>query len=53
MNPVADNHLAKELLGWEPEVPFVDGLHRTIDWCFPTKDYAVVAERLDTALIER
>ena len=28
MNRVADNRLAKELLDWEPQVPFVDGLHR-------------------------
>jgi len=31
-NRVCDNSRAKELLGWEPEVAFVDGLHRTIDW---------------------
>lgn len=53
MNRVADNHLAKELLDWEPEVPFVEGLHRTIDWYFESKDPAEVTSRLDTALIER
>jgi nucleoside-diphosphate-sugar epimerase len=53
MNRVADNRLAKELLDWEPEVPFVDGLHRTIDWYFETKDPADVAERFETALTER
>ncbi len=53
MNRVADNHLANELLGWEPQVPFVDGLHRTIDWYFSSKDPAEVTSRLDTALIER
>ena len=53
MNRVADNRRANELLGWEPEVPFVEGLQRTIDWYFETKDPAEVAERLDTALIER
>jgi len=42
-----------ELLDWEPEVPFVDGLHRTIDWYFETKDPADVAERFETALTER
>src|SRR6266516_5680224 len=34
LNRVADNSLAKKLLGWEPEVPFAEGLHRTIDWYF-------------------
>ena len=53
MNRVADNRLAKELLDWEPEVPFVDGLHRTIDWYFDTKDPADVAARFETALTER
>jgi nucleoside-diphosphate-sugar epimerase len=50
MNRVADNSLAKKLLGWEPQVRFVDGLHRTIDWYFSTKDReqvrAILAERL-------
>jgi nucleoside-diphosphate-sugar epimerase len=53
MNRVADNRLAKELLDWEPQVPFVDGLHRTIDWYFSTKDPFEVAERLEMALTER
>ena len=53
MNRVADNRLAKELLDWEPQVPFVDGLHRTIDWYFETKDRANVAARFETALTER
>jgi len=38
MNRVADNSLAKRLMGWEPKVRFADGLHRTIDWYFATKD---------------
>ncbi|OLE35740.1 MAG: GDP-L-fucose synthase 1 [Actinobacteria bacterium 13_1_20CM_3_68_9] len=38
MNRVADNTLAKRLLGWEPQVAFIDGLHRTIDWYFEHKD---------------
>jgi nucleoside-diphosphate-sugar epimerase len=53
MNRVADNSLARELLGWEPEVSFVDGLHRTIDWYFSTKDRQEVARRLEHALTER
>ena len=53
MNRVADNRLARELLDWEPQVPFIDGLHRTIDWYFETKSPAEVAARLETALTER
>jgi NAD dependent epimerase/dehydratase len=29
---VADNTLARQLLGWQPKVSFEDGLARTIDW---------------------
>ena len=32
LNRVADNGRALELLGWRPEVPFADGLARTIEW---------------------
>ncbi len=38
LNRVADNSLAKKLLGWEPRVLFRDGLKRTIDWYYATKD---------------
>lgn len=38
VNRVADNRLAEDLLGWEPRVQFVDGLHDMIDWYFTTKD---------------
>jgi nucleoside-diphosphate-sugar epimerase len=37
LNRVADNRLARELLGWEPRVPFADGLRRTLEWYFETK----------------
>jgi nucleoside-diphosphate-sugar epimerase len=37
MNRVADTRLARELLGWEPRVKFIDGLHRTKNWYFRTK----------------
>lgn len=53
MNRVADNSLAKRLLGWEPKVKFVDGLHRTIDWYFANKDRDEVAARLEVSLTER
>ncbi|HVS05271.1 MAG TPA: NAD-dependent epimerase/dehydratase family protein [Candidatus Dormibacteraeota bacterium] len=53
MNRVADNSLAKELLDWRPSLPFVEGLHRTIDWYFRTKDRKTVDSRLELALTER
>jgi len=53
MNRVADNRLARDLLGWEPEVSFVEGLHRTIDWYFSTKEPGEVTDRLEHALTER
>ncbi len=53
MNRVADNSLAKQLLGWEPTVKFMDGLHATIDWYFATKDRTKVAAVLETLLTER
>lgn len=48
-NRVADNSLSKKLLGWEPQVPFTDGLHKTIDWYFSTKD----RRRLEEVTLER
>ncbi len=53
LNRVANNKLAKNLLGWEPEVKFFDGLHRTIDWYFSSKDREKVAEILGYMLTER
>jgi nucleoside-diphosphate-sugar epimerase len=53
LNRVADNSLAKRLLDWEPRVTFMDGLHRTIDWYFSSKDRGLVASGLATKLTER
>jgi nucleoside-diphosphate-sugar epimerase len=52
-NRVAENSLAMKLLDWEPKVHFVEGLHRTIDWYFSTKDPREVADLLEAALTER
>jgi nucleoside-diphosphate-sugar epimerase len=52
-NRVADNSLAKELLDWEPQVKFIDGLHRTIDWYFSTKDRDYVKTSFERMLTER
>lgn len=53
LNRVADNSLAKKLLGWEPQVPFREGLKRTIDWYFATKDREQVRKILGRMLTER
>lgn len=53
LNRVADNSLAKKLLGWEPQTKFVDGLHKTIDWYFATKDREEVRRILESKLTER
>jgi nucleoside-diphosphate-sugar epimerase len=53
LNRVADNALAKQLLGWEPQVSFRDGVKRTIDWYFASKDRAEVRAILDRMLTER
>lgn len=52
-NRVADNSLAKELLGWGPQVSFMDGLHGTIDWYFANKDREQVKAILGRMLTER
>jgi nucleoside-diphosphate-sugar epimerase len=53
LNRVADNTLAKQLMGWEPKVPFAEGLRRTIDWYFETKDPQEVGAILERMLTER
>jgi nucleoside-diphosphate-sugar epimerase len=53
MNRVADNSLARKLLDWEPEVKFMDGLRRTIDWYFSAKDREQVRGILESRLTER
>jgi nucleoside-diphosphate-sugar epimerase len=53
LNRVADNALAKRLLGWAPKVAFRDGLKRTIDWYYATKDRAEVQRIFQRMLTER
>ena len=53
LNRVADNTLAKRCLGWEPQVPFREGLRRTVDWYLAVKDRERVREILDHMLTER
>lgn len=53
LNRVANNSLAKKLLGWEPQVKFVDGLHRTIDWYISSRNEDQASSALERLLFER
>jgi nucleoside-diphosphate-sugar epimerase len=53
LNRVASNRLAQELLGWEPKMKFMDGLHRTIDWYFGSRQRETVSGYLAEMLTER
>jgi nucleoside-diphosphate-sugar epimerase len=53
LNRVADNSLAKKLLSWEPKLTFREGLKRTMDWYFATKDREQVAKLLNHQLTTR
>jgi nucleoside-diphosphate-sugar epimerase len=53
LNRVASNRLARQLLGWEPEMKFMDGLHRTIDWYFSSRQRETVSGYLAEMLTER
>jgi nucleoside-diphosphate-sugar epimerase len=53
MNRVADRSLAEELLGWEPTVLFAEGLRRTLEWYFSTKDANQVSATLSHMLTGR
>ncbi len=52
-NRVASNDLARKLLGWEPRMKFMDGLHCTIDWYFSVKNRQQVGAYLERMLTER
>jgi dTDP-D-glucose 4,6-dehydratase len=45
--------LAKQLLGWEPEVSFREGLRRTKEWYFANKRPDQVKVALASMLTER
>jgi nucleoside-diphosphate-sugar epimerase len=52
-NRVASNRLAKTLLDWEPQIPFREGVARTIEWYVKNRDRAEVQRQLETMLTER
>ena len=53
MNRVADNKLAKQLLGWEPKTMFRDGLRKTMDWYFASRQKEAVSGTLEKMLTAR
>lgn len=53
LNRVADNALARDRLGWIPQMRFDEGIRRTIDWYFSTKNRDEVAAYLDERTLER
>ena len=53
VNRVADNALAKRLLGWEPKTSFREGLKKTMDWYFATKQREEVRGVLEKMLTAR
>jgi UDP-glucose 4-epimerase len=53
LNRVADNSLARKLLGWQPRIKFMDGLRKTADWYFSTHDRDQVSAVLNSLLTER
>ncbi len=53
LNRVADNSMVKKLLGWEPKLMFIDGLHKTIDWYVANRKQSQVSAKLEAALTAR
>jgi nucleoside-diphosphate-sugar epimerase len=53
VNRVADNKLAKKLLGWEPKMAFRDGLRKTMDWYAATHQQEKVRGVLEKMLTTR
>ena len=52
-NRVCDNALAKKLLGWEPKVPFAEGIKLTAEWYKANRKKPEVEERVAKGLLER
>jgi nucleoside-diphosphate-sugar epimerase len=53
VNRVADNSLAKRLLGWEPKIKFSDGLLDTAEWYASTHTRDEAEEEVKTKLLRR
>jgi nucleoside-diphosphate-sugar epimerase len=53
LNRVADGGRARRLLGWTPRTRFAEGLRRTIEWYFASKDRGEVASLLERGALMR
>jgi nucleoside-diphosphate-sugar epimerase len=53
LNRVADNSLAKRVLGWEPKVKFKEGFRLTAEWYFEHKSKDEVKKNINTLLLNR
>jgi nucleoside-diphosphate-sugar epimerase len=51
VNRIADNTLAKKLLGWEPKVMFKEGVARTINWYVKNRNVEELIGKFDSLLI--
>lgn len=51
VNRVADNSLAKKLLGWKPKFKFSKGLKKTIEWYFQAKDPRLISKKIEQLLV--
>jgi len=49
----ADLSRTRNLLGWEPGTSFEEGLRRTIDWYYATRNRSEVERTLNVLLTER
>jgi nucleoside-diphosphate-sugar epimerase len=53
LNRVASTKRIKAMFGWEPKTRFTEGLHRTIDWYFTSKNKGELEANFETLLTER
>lgn len=53
LNRIADNSLAKQLLGWEPKISFKEGVQKTIEWYIKNHNVEEVKRTLERSLFER
>ena len=53
LNRAASPQYASEACNWHASVPFVDGLHRTIDWYFAAKNREDLGSCFERRLTER
>ena len=49
----ADLTMARNVLGWEPKVSYMEGFKKTIEWYFDEKKVEDVKLNLDKLLLER